>query len=361
VRDEGLGSGHADSLDFELQHRRAVSRHDLVIGLGYRRLDESFGDSPHIQIELGIPNLAHGLANVFLQDDVTLNANLHLVGGVKLEHNYFTGFETQPAVQVLWTPTPRQTLWGSLSRAVRTPSRAENDLTVSKAFFPTGTPLPGLFLVQGSHPFRSEALRAHEVGYRFQPVRTLALDLTAFYNRYSDLRTVDIQPAQTEILPWLGPAVVLQGLFSNAALGRTVGLESSIQWSPTSSVRFIGGYSLFDSRLWSDTGSPPPAWLNIPFLLPDPSHRFQFRALFDLTRKLELDASLYAVSSVPGYAIPAYLRPDLRLGWRITPALELTLKAENLLNRPHYEYLDEGWGASSRFGRRSYVALLWHF
>jgi iron complex outermembrane receptor protein len=361
ARDEGLGSGHIESLDFELQHRRSLARHDLIVGLGYRRLSEPFGDSPHIHVEMAVPGLTHGLANVFLQDDITLRTDLHLIAGVKLEHNYFTGLETQPSIQALWTPSRKQTVWGSISRAVRTPSRAENDLTVHKLFFPTGTPLPGLLLVQGSGSYRSESLQAHEIGYRVQPFRSLALDLSVFHNSYSRLRSVDLLPTRVELLPGAGPVAVLPSVFSNSLRGHTSGFEASVQWSARPNWRLVGGYSSLCSELQFTGSGPSPATLGLPSVLPDPAHRFQLRSLYDLTRKLELDAALYAVSSVPGYAIPAYFRPDLRLGWRISPAFELSVKAENFLNRRHYEYLDEGWGASSRFGRRSYAALLWHF
>lgn len=46
-----------------------------------------------------------------------------LIFGTKIEHNDFTGFEYQPSARLAYTPDDKQTLWTSVTRAVRTPSR----------------------------------------------------------------------------------------------------------------------------------------------------------------------------------------------------------------------------------------------
>ena len=79
-----------------------------------------------------------------------------------------------------WTPSRRQTVWAAVSRALRTPSRADNDLFVSGAF----TFLP-------NRDLDPEEVLAYELGYRAQVHDRLAFDLTVFYNDYDRLRSVE--------------------------------------------------------------------------------------------------------------------------------------------------------------------------
>src|SRR5439155_26324828 len=101
--------------------------------------------------------------------------------------------EIQPGARILWTPNEHHTLWGSVSRAVRTPSRAENDVILNRAV----EPVPNLFLqstILGSDAFDSEKLLAYEVGYRSQLHPNVSVDLAAFYNDYDDLRSLEQNP-----------------------------------------------------------------------------------------------------------------------------------------------------------------------
>src|SRR5580700_2325730 len=68
---------------------------------------------------------------------------LTLTGGTKLEHNNFSGFEYQPSVRLLWTPTEHQSFWAAVTRAVRTPSRLDQD--VAFAILVRATPPPPIF------------------------------------------------------------------------------------------------------------------------------------------------------------------------------------------------------------------------
>jgi outer membrane receptor for ferrienterochelin and colicin len=55
-----------------------------------------------------------------------------LTVGSKLEHNNYTGFEIQPSIRGLWTISPRQAAWAAVTRAVRTPSRIEEDFHLNE-------------------------------------------------------------------------------------------------------------------------------------------------------------------------------------------------------------------------------------
>src|SRR5437762_14146703 len=102
--------------------------------------------------------------------------------GSKFEHNDYSGFEIQPNIRLAWTPTTNQTVWGAISRAVRSPSRLDSDIRIRSPLSSPTFP-PGSFTVfQGNPDFDSEKLTAFEIGYRDQPHRQLSVDLGTFYN-----------------------------------------------------------------------------------------------------------------------------------------------------------------------------------
>jgi len=56
--------------------------------------------------------------------------------GSKFEHNGYTGFEYQPNVRLVWTPQPRHAAWAAVARAVRIPSRADDDVRLDLLSLP---------------------------------------------------------------------------------------------------------------------------------------------------------------------------------------------------------------------------------
>ena len=54
-----------------------------------------------------------------------------LILGSKFEHNDYTGFEYQPTARLLWTPSDKHSAWTAVSRAVRTPSRYDEDSEIN--------------------------------------------------------------------------------------------------------------------------------------------------------------------------------------------------------------------------------------
>ncbi len=109
-------------------------------------------------------DFASQLVSGFVQDEVSLVPDkLELTGGVKLEHNDYTGFEPQPSVRLAWHPTPRHTVWAAWSRAVRTPTRLENHGQIDARVFPPGVfdaSLPAVLRTLGSDAAVSERLDA---------------------------------------------------------------------------------------------------------------------------------------------------------------------------------------------------------
>ena len=184
-----------DTLDIDFQHRFELGdRQELIWGAGYRFTHDNITNTPTASIQPA--SLGQDLFSAFVQDSITIvRDKLRLTLGSKFEHNDMTGFEVQPNARLLFTPNERNTLWAAVSRAVRTPSRTENDILLNQLTIPPSTPqnpgpIPVLVEVKGSNTHISEELIAYEVGYRAKPHPRFLLDIAAFYNIYHHLNSI---------------------------------------------------------------------------------------------------------------------------------------------------------------------------
>ena len=183
------------TFDLSLQHEFALGgRNKVVWGLGYHVTTDTEQNNPTISFNPAAQT--ENLYSGFLQDEIALvKDRLSLTLGSKLEHNDYTGVEYEPGARLLWTPwadsslrsLSSQTFWASVSRAVRTPSRAEESFT---ARYPSNPASPIPVINNGTIGFESETLMAYEIGYRVQPFEKLSFDLAAYYNDYDDLRSI---------------------------------------------------------------------------------------------------------------------------------------------------------------------------
>lgn len=329
-----------DILDVDFQHRLPLAkRHDLVWGFGYRWHQDEVGSSALIGF---FPeHRSFSLASLFAQDEISLLGDrLDVIVGTKVEHNDSTGFEVQPSIHAAWKPNDRRTVWGAVSRAVRTPTRIDEDVIF---FGPNG-----LHLIEGSRDFESEELLAWELGYRIQLNPELLLDLATFYNVYDHLRSQE-RPTTGAPLP-----IVLR----NGLNGETWGAELRLNAQPRPGLRLQAAYARLEKSFSLDAGSTDSAGGLAEGN--DPEDRFLLRSSFDLPAHLELDAWVRYMGALPQPRVDAYTEMDLRLGWHASPALELSVVGRNLLHSSHPEF-----GPASPFReeveRSLYGRLTWHF
>jgi iron complex outermembrane receptor protein len=280
------------------------------------------------------------LWNLFLQDDIALWAErLWLTLGTKFEHNDYTGWEVQPSARLRFKPTSETTLWGAVSRAVRSPSRADSDimLNLNTAQDTSGNLI--VMRVTGDDDFVSEELTAYELGLRWQPERRYSFDLTGFYNDYDHLRAVENGTPYMEMDPG-PPHLVIPMDITNEMQGHTYGFEGLVTWQTLPNWKLSAGYAWLEMDLESDVeSSEAEAGFS-------PRHQFQLRSYLDLPWHLQLDGELYTVDELPELDVPGYARVDLRLGWQPLAAWSLSLNIENLFDDQHKEF------ATSRSGVR---------
>lgn len=165
-----------NTIDFDfLYHRELGARNDLLMGAGARWSRDNITQK-FVTLDFVPEHETDSIYSGFLQDQIAISPNrLSVTMGSKFEHNNRSGFEVQPSARVLWTPARRQTLWAAVTRAVRTPSRLDQDLQLTDLL--TASP-PFYLRVVGSPTFKSEQMLGTGVGYRTLIAGSLYLDNT---------------------------------------------------------------------------------------------------------------------------------------------------------------------------------------
>jgi iron complex outermembrane receptor protein len=353
-RDQVVIEEIRDTVDFELQHHwQVLKRHDLVWGLGYRWSRDQTEDTYNTNFDPDDRQV--DLWNIFLQDDIALWAErLWLTLGTKFEHNDYTGWEVQPSARMRFRPTDETTLWGAVSRAVRSPSRADSDIAVNLNTIQDSGGNPTVMRVTGRDDFVSEELTAYELGLRWQPERRYSFDLTGFYNDYDHLRALESGAPFVEMDPG-PPHLVIPLNITNEMSGYTYGFEGLVTWQVLPSWKLSTGYAWLEMKLDADSEfSEAEAGRS-------PRHQFQLRSYLDLPWHLQLDSELYSVDALPELDVPGYARVDLRLGWQPLSAWDLSLNIENLFDDHHKEFSGNSGISSTEVPRIVYGKLEYRF
>lgn len=330
-------------VDF-LYHVRLRERHNILMGVGGRWSPDN--------ITQKFPTLSFlpaqetdSIYSWFLQDDISVVPYKLLVTvGSKFEHNNYSGFEEQPNVRVVWTPTQNQTIWAAETRAVRTPSRLDRDLQLTDLL---GAGPPALYLrVVGSPTFRSEQLLGTEAGYRTLVASDLYLSGAFFYNDYNDLYGYGANTTLVETAP-APTRVVLQIPLANATQGDTSGFEIGPDWSPFSGWTLKGVYSYLHLYVHDKAGVAGiyNALITASDNGSSPHHQIAMQSRFNLPRNLEADMTYRFVSALPaesstpaGPSVDAYSTGDFRLAWRPGEAFEISFVGQNLFQPEHPEF-----------------------
>lgn len=327
-----------DTFDIDFKNQLNLwNNHEIVWGAGYRWTQDDIEGSTTTSFTPA--READELWSTFIQDDINLADNLFWVTvGTKLEHNDYTGVEVQPSIRFRLQPNPQQLIWAAVSRAVRTPSRAENDVAINLR---AGADEEGNVTVQrlqGSDDFDSETLVAYELGYRWQVKQSLSFDLTTYYNDYDQIRTID--PAENVFYEFgETPAFVVPAVFGNEAEGESYGFEVQSTWQPIDSLKFIGSYSFLDLSLDYTSGAGR-AGQSLGSEDYAPAHQFQLRNYWDIYSGLSLNSEFYYVSDLGDDTIDSYIRIDMQVSWQASDDVRLTVGGENLLGSSHQEFFN---------------------
>ncbi|MEX2150420.1 MAG: TonB-dependent receptor [Steroidobacteraceae bacterium] len=344
-----------DTYDLDFQHRtRLDERQDLVWGLTYNASHDRIDNS---QFASFIPaSRTVQRYGAFIQDRIALLPDrLILTVGSKFSDNDYSGFEYQPNVRLAWRLARRQTLWTAVSRAVRIPSRLDDDLLLTVPVSAPGNPIPFYFIVEGRNDVESEELVGYEMGYRFQQGERLSFDLAAFYNEYDSLQTNEPDPPISVLVPPL-PHIIVPSHLANNMSGDSAGGTIVANWRPFPRWRMRLQYSYVDLDLETiapslDVNSPNVAGNS-------PRHQVAVHSFVDLSGDLSLYAGVRYVDELPNQNVDSYVATDINLSWRFSPNGAASLAVQNLADDTHPEFAA---GSGQLVERSVYLKLNWHF
>ncbi len=326
-----VGQNHK-TFDLDLQYGDVwADLHNVTMGLGYRNIDTSMDNS--FQVSFSPAERSEDLYSGFIQDVITVSPDsVWLTLGTKWEHNDYTGNEFQPTGRIMYRPDDTQSLWASISRAVRTPSQIESSGDITVGVIPYLPPYPYRSNIKGNPDFESEEIIAYEVGYRWYPVNNFSLDITPFYNVYDDVLTVDDR-----------------NNFINGLEGEGYGVEVAADYSYSDWLKFVFTYSFlkleFDPKY--EYASEALATVNGGS---SPRHQLSLRTNVNFLENWQANIWLRYVDEIKTSSTTAltqeivvddYFDLDLNIGWKPRENIEVMLVGQNLLNSSHLEFVSE--------------------
>jgi iron complex outermembrane recepter protein len=352
-RDELSYKEVRQTVDADFIHHLAWRRQDITWGLGTRISPSKFTQKVET-VDFTPHDSTYNIFSAFLQDDIFLvRDRLNVTVGTKFEHTTYSGFNYQPSVRVAWIPDPQHTVWGAVTRAVRTASRIEEGFNLTALLAPA-TPLYVRLIGDGK--FEPEKMVAYELGFRKYITSRGFLSLALFHNRYDDVLSIEPRPTEVEGTPapphQVAPLDIRNGLLVKSTGGELTGL-----WDPHESMRLRFSYSYVrpDAKRKSTSNDAS----TVRQVEGDTArHKIVVQNSIALPRDFQLNLAYRYVSAIPTQLVRGYSTADFRIARMLGQHFEVELVGRNLLQPSHAEYGGNP-GPLVRIRRTGFVALTW--
>lgn len=339
-------------VDF-IHHLTLGRRQDFIWGAGARISPSDFVETV-ASLDFTPHHIANNVYSGFVQDEIAIVPDkFSITLGTKLEHNNYTGFEPQPSARALWRISRQQSLWGAVTRAVRTPSRIEEDFRDDG--FLLASPL-AYVEIDGNRQLSAEQLLSYELGYRRLVTRKFYFDFALFHNQYNDLvslgapvLSLDSSPPPAHYtfhFPWV-----------NGVKGEGDGFEVAPDWSPAPWLQLKAAYSYLNLNLKLKPNSPDTGTVSTDEGS-SPHNQLSFQSRFNLPRHFEFDQTFRYVSALPAQQVEGYSTADLRFSWQATHQLGFSVMGDNLLQPEHAEFASDP-GPIVGIKRSVYAQITW--
>lgn len=310
--------------DIEFQHTLVpLDGHQFVWGGKYNVNADKIGESQFLT--MGHRSETLNTISGFVQDCFFLSPEvLKMTLGMKIENNHFTGFEYQPNGRLAWTPDDNNTYWASVSRAVRTPTRFEDDATIVGGF--TRNP-----------DVESETVVSFELGQRHKFTEKLFTDVAAFANTYDNLIAKNFGSDKLE----------------NVSSGEAQGVELSGTWQATNYWKLLANYSFFNIDIHGLREDNEFAF---------PRNMANLKSFLDINDKLELNSAMYYSDNLSRFSSPSIVRLDIGLTYKPKQNMEISVWGQNLTESqqgPEMVALEQGEILEAE--RAIFAKITWRF
>lgn len=337
------------TFDLEAQYNFVPStRHEVIAGAGIRYLSDDKRGNANVMFDT--PKDESAIYSAFVQDKITLSKDKwFLTAGTKIEHNDFSGTEVQPNIR-LHREFEASLLWASISKAVRTPTPIETDITSTLA---TAESIRVAFVP--NEEFKTEKLTAYEIGYRKQISSSVSIDVATFYNDYKQLATTTPSAPVLVINTIDPPHFLVPVQFTNDMTGHATGAELALGWTPYSQLHISATYSYLNLLL----DAIDPSHEGAEHL--SPMHRVGTRVFWDVSDTWSVNVTANYTDAIPALLVDDYVRLDINIGGRISETIKFNLIAQNLLESTHREFGSPNDMNAGEIERSIFGKVSWHF
>jgi iron complex outermembrane recepter protein len=346
------------STDFDVQHIWTIRpKLNITSGIGYRLSRDNVDSTQFARAENR--TRSSNLFSTFVQATTQFfDKRVTITVGSKLEHNDFTGFEIQPSLRWLWAVNDRHSIWSSVSRAVRTPSRGEHDGRVWLYVIPPLTaanPTQATMLVEytGTASFKSESVVSYEAGYRGNLTPRLWLDAAAYYNHYDGI--ISGQAGAPEPPDAERPYIVIPYQPYNGSVVNSYGLEIATDYRVSSVIRTKAAYTF-------GIGEKPNSSMQLTagaFLMP--RHQVSLQMNTNPLKWLELGTWARYVDQISESRVPSYWTLDMRVSLNVTKQVTFSVTGKDLLEKQHQEFVSDLNNSYSEAKSRVFGAITWRY
>lgn len=333
---------HAEAQD----HLQLGAHNDLMLGISAQTDNDDITGSDYVQVNS--TTVDREVYNFLVQDEIGFfHDRAHVTLGANVENDTFIGTHFLPDLRLLFNTSEHSELWLAASRAMRSPSRAERDISYvlgpTIAAQPPYVPLPIIPSGTGTAGFNPEYETAYQVGFRDQISENLSADISLFDSHYSALRSgcPDTASPSLEMLGSI-PYLQLPVLICNGTGANSHGVEVNVNWHATDWWRFIGTLSTVDIHTYTYSSDISTEYEQSN----SPKVQATLRSDIDMGPTTLYLAARYVdaltVSTMHVENVPAYVALDARWAWRVSPRAELALRGTNLNNAHQVEYFSNG-------------------
>lgn len=322
-----------------VKYRAVAGRHDWQVGADALVSRDRITSGTTVSIVP--PERTYYTNSLYASDTITLVPRRWVATvGAQLQWAVFSGLDVQPTARLAWTPTADTTIWGAISRAVRTPVRLDAGLH---------SEVNGTVFFHGNPGLKSEDVIAEELGIRHRFSQRLAVDLAMFVNDYHHVRTYESATPVYRALPWT---------FGNSMHAHSTGAEVTVLYQPWSRLFLKASYRYLDLRLHKNAGSGD--FLNGLFEANDPRHVGSLTARLNPAPHWTLDATVRGTSGLPQPAMRGYVTCDARVAWSPDANWEVAVVGQNLSDAQHPEFVTPN-SSNEEVARSVTIKATWRF